>query len=932
MTQKLTSPARAKRTAQGASARGVVPIRVTMITLDSHMSSAVERARMSLRKELPGLELNVHAVTDWGNDESAAEACRDDIEKADIVVANMIFLEEQALKIAPWLEARRDECDCMVGAMSAAEVVKMTKIGDFNMSKPTGGALGMLKRLRGSKKGAHAGRGQMKILRQLPKFLKYIPGKAQDVRAYFLTLQYLLAGSDENIANLVRFLVGRYAAGPREVLRKAVKAADPKHYPDVGLYHPSLKKRVTDELTALPGVASMPEKTQGTVGLLLMRSYILADNTAQYNGVISALESLGHKVVPAYASGLDARPAIDEYFVKDGKATVDAVVSLTGFSLVGGPAYNDAAAAEEALAALDVPYISAFASEFQSMQKWGASDQGMTPVEATIMVSLPEIDGATAPILFGGRSDGSGPCTGCDRGCTFANEVDGRDMQSCPERAEMLANRVDKLIRLRRRAKADRKVATVIYNFPPNGGALGTAAHLSVFQSLHNTLTAMKAEGYTVDVPKDVDALRAAILEGNASVHGMDANVAATVSADQHVARETRLEELEAQWGPAPGRVQSDGSNIFILGAHFGNVFVGVQPSFGYEGDPMRLLFEKGFAPTHAFAAFYRYLREDYNADAVLHFGTHGALEFMPGKQVGLSATCWPDYLISDLPNLYLYACNNPSEGTIARRRSGATLVSYLTPPVGHAGLYKGLLDLKSSIDRWRALPPGSDAKASQMADAIRDMAIAIDLVKEDAGEVDILALAEQVREYETALIPHGLHVVGEAPSDEERRDFLGSANEALVDDRVSDDMVDAIARGEQPKGDDSVALLTRLDARPAQERRDGRDPAQSRCWIYPSRQWRRYHPLARHRPNGPQHPRFRSIPHAKPVCHRRRRAAGSTSDRPLHLRSRRSAEKCCAGPLGHRHDEDRGRADCAGAGPDRCKAPLRRVRASRGC
>jgi magnesium chelatase subunit H len=136
------------------------------------------------------------------------------------------------------------------------------------------------------------------------------------------------------------------------------------------------------------------------------------------------------------------------------------------------------------------------------------------------------------------------------------------------------------------------------------------------------------------------------------------------------VTREPHLAEIEAAWGPAPGRIQSDGRGVFVLGAQFGKVFVGVQPTFGYEGDPMRLLFEKGFAPTHAFNAFYRYLKEDFRAHAVLHYGMHGALEFMPGKQAGLGWSCWPDRLIGDLPNIYLYAANNPSEGALAKRRS----------------------------------------------------------------------------------------------------------------------------------------------------------------------------------------------------------------------------------------------------------------------
>ena len=150
--------------------------------------------------------------------------------------------------------------------------------------------------------------------------------------------------------------------------------------------------------------------------------------------------------------------------------------------------------------------------------------------------------------------------------------------------------------------------------------------------------------------------------------------------------------------GPASDRRRS----LFVLGERFGNVLVGIQPAMGYEGDPMRLLFDRGFAPTHAFSAFYRYLREDFDADVLLHFGMHGSLEFMPGKQVGLSAACWPERLIGAMPNVYLYAANNPSEGALAKRRSAATLVSYLTPSLAHAGLYRGLVDLKASLDRYR--------------------------------------------------------------------------------------------------------------------------------------------------------------------------------------------------------------------------------------
>jgi magnesium chelatase subunit H len=197
----------------------------------------------------------------------------------------------------------------------------------------------------------------------------------------------------------------------------------------------------------------------------------------------------------------------------------------------------------------------------------------------------------------------------------------------------------------------------------------------------------------------------------------------------------------------------------------------------------MRLLFERGFAPTHAFSAFYRWIREDFGAHAVLHFGTHGALEFMPGKQAGLSAECWPDRLIGELPNFYLYASNNPSEGMLAKRRAGAALISYLTPPVANAGLYRGLLDLKSSLDRWRGLDPYCDAAVrGSLAELVQAQAAAVDLAPAEpawtAEELQgrVVALAEALLELEYTLIPHGLHVIGGVLTPEQRSQTLDAA------------------------------------------------------------------------------------------------------------------------------------------------------------
>ena len=748
-----------------------VPVRVVVITLDNHLSGAFQRAQAQFDRAGTGVTIGFHAAADWEEKPDTLAAANADIARADIILCTMLFLEDHIRAVLPALQARREECDALVGLMSAGDIVKLTRMGDYRMDKPASGPLALLKKLRGSgKPGTNSGAGQMKMLRRLPKLLRFIPGTAQDVRAYFLTLQYWLAGSDDNVVDMIRALIDRYASGARQGLRGAMKAALPRDYPEVGVYHPKMPARMSAKLADLPSNRG----TKGTVGLLMLRSYVLAKDAAHYDGVIAAMEAKGLNVIPAFAGGLDGRPAIDALFMKDGKATVDAVVNLTGFSLVGGPAYNDTAAAEAVLTKLDRPYLAAHPVEFQTLQAWGANNMGLLPLESTMMIAIPELDGGTVPMVFGGRSDGTDtPCTGCHRGCTFPATGAVRAMESCAERAEMLAARVTKLIELRRAREAERRVAIVLFNFPPNAGAAGTAQFLAVFESLHATLKRLDAEGYDVEVPATVDALRNAILGGNAARYGSEANVHARVSADTIVARETHLAEIEASWGPAPGKLQSDGSAVQILGARFGNVFIGIQPALGIEGDPMRLLFEGRFAPTHAFAAFYRWLKEDFRAHAVLHFGTHGSLEFMPGKQTGLSAQCWPDRLIGDLPNIYLYAANNPSEGVLAKRRSGATLVSYLTPALTKSGVYKGLADLKASVERWRS-SPASDPDTALLAELIETQAEALDL---DGS--DVAALAARLYEIERELIPQGLHVAGLAATREERIDMILAASES---------------------------------------------------------------------------------------------------------------------------------------------------------
>ncbi len=351
----------------------------------------------------------------------------------------------------------------------------------------------------------------------------------------------------------------------------------------------------------------------------------------------------------------------------------------------------------------------------------------------------------------------------------------------------MLAARVAKAIASRRTKRADRKVGIVLFNFPPNAGNTGTAAFLSVFESLYRTLEALRREGYRVDLPAGVDELRERIIAGNAAQFGALANVHKRIPANDHVRRE-RLPE--GNRGPVGSRTRASSKATGRRSSCWASASAMCSSGFsrrsGTRATRCACCSREAFAPTHAFSAFYRFLREDFGAHAMLHFGTHGALEFMPGKQSGMSGACWPDRLIGDVPNLYLYASNNPSEGTIAKRRSGATLISYLTPPVAAAGLYRGLVDLKESVESWRGA--GTGRRAARFAGAAHSIAGGGARSGDSrhrlgrttaAGEIE--HLRQQILELEYTLIPHGLHVVGRVASARERVDFLIGHGGSLV-------------------------------------------------------------------------------------------------------------------------------------------------------
>ena len=560
-----------------------------------------------------------------------------------------------------------------------------------------------------------AGHGQyLKLIGRLPSVLRFIPsaGRFRDVKNYLNLFCYFLQPTPKNIRSMLLYAIKHYAATETRI--KRIESAEA--LPTVGAYHPDARHlfETFDKYARWYEQSRKQSLEPGrTIGLLLMRPQIVSDAKQHYDRLIRAIESEGLAVVPAISTFMDNRDACRAFFVDEKRgqgasARVSQIVSLTGFSFVGGPAMNDSEAATQFLGDLNVPFRSMVSLDFQTIENWQQNRLGLNPVQAAMQVAIPEIDGATEPFIFGGMPQ------------------QGNQPEPIEDRCRRIARRLARWHRLQSASREDVRLALLMFCFPPNKGNIGTAADLDVFPSVWEILNRLKSEGYSVEVPENADHLRLQLLEGNSSEYGTVANAAYRMSVDEYLKICPYARDIEREWGAAPGNINTNGRELFILGIQLGNTFVGIQPTFGYEGDPLRLLNAESGAPHHGFMALYTWLQNVFRADAVVHVGTHGALEFMPGKQVGLSERCWPDRLIGELPNIYIYSVNNPSEGTIAKRRSYAELISYLTPPLENAGLYKNLVSMKALLSAYRR--SSSDHEREQLFEEIEENAHALNL------------------------------------------------------------------------------------------------------------------------------------------------------------------------------------------------------------
>jgi len=755
--------------------RGRSQIKVVYVVLESQYQSALSQAVRSINHNHPSLaiEISGYLIEELRDPENYEEFKRD-IADANIFIASLIFIEDLAEKVVEAVLPHRDRLDAAVVFPSMPQVMRLNKLGSFSMAQlgQSKSAISqfMRKRVAGAKEksGSSFQDGMLKLLQTLPKVLKYLPmDKAQDARNFMLSFQYWLGGSPENLENFLLMLAAKYVPD----LPQKLKFQEPVTYPDLGIWHPLAPcmfedvKEYLNWYNSRKDISSdLKDPLAPCIGLVLQRTHLVTGDDAHYVAIVQELEAMGARVIPVFAGGLDFSKPVEAYFwqkeVKGEKPFIDVAISLTGFALVGGPARQDHPKAIEALKRLNRPYMVALPLVFQTTEEWQDSDLGLHPIQVALQIAIPELDGAIEPIILSGRDGTTGKAI------------------ALQDRIEAIAQRALKWANLRRKPKLQKKVAITVFSFPPDKGNVGTAAYLDVFGSIYEVMQALQHNGYDVrDLPTSAAALMQEVIhDAQAQYSSPELNVAYRMSVPEYEQAAPYSERLEENWGPPPGHLNTDGQNLLIYGKHFGNVFIGVQPTFGYEGDPMRLLFSRSASPHHGFAAYYAYLEKIWNADAVLHFGTHGSLEFMPGKQMGMSGDCYPDNLIGTIPNLYYYAANNPSEATIAKRRSYAATISYLTPPAENAGLYKGLKELSELIASYQTLK--DSGRGIPIVNTIMDKCRMVNLDKDIAlPEQDALAMTalerdtivgsvyRKLMEIESRLLPCGLHVIGKPPS-----------------------------------------------------------------------------------------------------------------------------------------------------------------------
>ncbi|HIE30272.1 TPA: cobaltochelatase subunit CobN, partial [Candidatus Poribacteria bacterium] len=627
-----------------------------------------------------------------------------------------------------------------------------------------------------------------------------------DMKVVAKCQSYITIGGRENLLNLFRY-IGRGVFGLN------LDVEEPEPVPWEGVYHPDAPVPYFTDVEAY--LEWYKPKDVPTVGILFSRYYWVNGEIAIEDFLIRQLESLELNVIPVFSyssrdKGLGTKGSgevILEYFIKeDGTPQIDALVKLLTFFLGRRKGEDEkleekenAQRGVEILKTLGVPVFQPVVSYYKTIDEWREDAQGLSS-EISWSIAMPEFEGVIEPIIIGGP-------------IRTEEEETGNIIQSrgyIEERCAFLCHRVKKWIKLRRKPPEERKVAFILHNNPCASveATVGGGAHLDTLESVARILNRMKAEGYKIEnPPKDGHQLIQTIMERKAisefrwtTVDEIvsKGGVLTFVSLDEYLQwfngfTQKVKERISSVWGNPPGEEMNGvpaamvyDSKILVTGINFGNAVVCVQPKRGCagprcDGRVCKILHDPEVPPPHQYIATYRYLQDVFGADAIVHVGTHGNLEFLPGKSVGLSSSCYPDIAIDKLPHLYIYNADNPPEGTIAKRRSYAALVDHMQTVMTGSGLYDDLEELERYLDEYQQAKIENKGRAHSLEHLIIDAAKKANLDK-GLKLADDKPFDEVVKQIHEALslikntqIQDGMHIFGELPQGEDRIEFLNS-------------------------------------------------------------------------------------------------------------------------------------------------------------
>lgn len=516
---------------------------------------------------------------------------------------------------------------------------------------------------------------------------------------------------------------------------------------------------------------------KGTVGILFYRDEWIAGELFYQNELFDAVREANLEPV-LFFSQYGANPitgqtslkySLDALFGID-NLPFDALLNTCKFSIIGLKGLT-----EQELATYDIPIFQSYVM-YVDETTWKNNEGGLTPAEVSMSVALPEMDG----VLHGG--------------VVASQELSNGEFIYKPveERILSVIKRIKNWVKLRYLRNSDKRVAIIFHNYPPTNSNIGSAAGLDSPESVCRLLSVMKEEGYIIEnVPKDSSELMNQILIHTTNerrfLSDEHINEADSLSDEAYIhyfqtKSDSFQQHVTKDWGNPPGEVFHYKDRLIIPGFSNGNVWITVQPPRGFGENPSKLYHDPLCAPPHHYEAFYHWLRTEWKANAVIHVGTHGSLEWLPGKGTGLSADCYPESAIGDLPNIYPYWTTIVGEGIQAKRRSAACLIGHLTPPMTQAGLYDVYEELERVLDEYNDyVNQGDSQKANQAFNIIIEKAKKCHLYEEvvdDEQSVPNIVVAElhtRLTDLKYTQMRCGLHILSNPPTGISLRNFICS-------------------------------------------------------------------------------------------------------------------------------------------------------------